>query len=201
MSTTTTISPAPVTDDDWKHAEALVTDYVKTTQQVTEPLQFRRFDATPLLLAAWWSNGQVRVLVYDGKIQEPRGIQDLPAYLTFLGEARIRALDTNFLSNLLMTFKASRPSDQTAGIPWSASPAYKELYPAITQTDGVVKYVVHYVQKDVPLPPGIHSGPPAPGGPANPQGPMTLQRWSLQLFPVVSDLAWKLEDRVERPRP
>lgn len=200
-------SAKPTTQADWTQAEALAIEYFKATQKVGVPITFRRFDATPYLLAGWWVKDGVKgggiVLVYDGKVQNPHGIADLPAYLTFLGDSRIHALDVEFLDNLLEVFKVARPTDDTAGIPWNASPAYKDLYPRISTNDGVVKYVVHYVERQPPLPPGLRGGPPAPGGGLpNPQGgPLVLQRWSLQLFPVVSPLAWKLEERVEKPRP
>ena len=66
--------------------------------------------------------------------------------------------------------------------------------------DGVLKYVVHVIDKGPvqthgpgePLPP--HLG----GMPGD--APLVLQRWSLQLFPVKHDLDWKLEGRVERSR-
>jgi hypothetical protein len=183
------------TEEDWKAAETLATEHLETTRNVSDPITFRRFVATPFLLGAWWSNGGATVLVFDGKVQEPRGIADLPAYLTFLGEARTRALDVEFLDNLLEVFKAARPADDSAGIPWTVSSSYPELHPTISQSSALVKYVGHYVERRPALPLGLRGGPPAPGG------PLVLQRWSLQLFPVVSSLEWKFEGRVEKPRP
>jgi len=196
-------SAKSATEEDWKAAETLAAAHIETTQRVSDPITFRRFAVTPFLLGAWWSNGGATVLVYDGKVRESRSIADLPAYLTFLGETRTRALDVEFLDNLLEVFKAARPTDESAGIPWRVSSSYKELYPTISQSNGLVKYVVHYVEQRPPLPPGLQGGPPAPGGGLpNPQcGPLVLQRWSLQLVPVVSSLEWKLEERVEKARP
>ena len=181
--------------DDWSQAEALARAYLKTEKNAVEPISFRWFENTPFLVAGWWpGNGGVRVLVYDGKVQTARGMAALPGYFEFLGADRLRALPVGSLDNVLYTFGVSAPDRSEVGPPWRKGVEdYQDLFPVITEHDGVLEYVVHYVEVDPPLPSGM-GGSKAPG-------PLVLQRWSLQLFPVRPDLDWEMQGKIERPNP
>jgi hypothetical protein len=179
--------------EDWSTAEALARDYLVHERGVSEEISFRRFEPTPFLLGAWWNGGGgARVLVYNRKVQTARGIAALPPYLSFLGEERVRTLSIEFLDTLLYTFGVSAPERPDVGAPWRRTSHYPDLFPVIADRDGVLAYVVHYVE--------VH--PPGPFGGSKPlDWPLVLQRWSLQLHPVRPGLDWQLEERVERPRP
>jgi hypothetical protein len=192
--------------EDWSKAETLALEYLKNEMKVSAPISFRRFEATPFLLAAWWDGGGTRVLVYGGKIHRERGAAALPGYFEFLGATRLRTLSVDLLDGMLQALGASRPTPPDVGAAWAASDHYRDLFPAVVDTDGILKYVVHFVQVQRPLPPEL-GGPPAPSGQPPPKGgrpgglTLVLQRWSLQLFPVKPALDWKLEGRVERATP
>jgi hypothetical protein len=182
-----------ITAEDWITAETIARTYLKAEQKAAEPISLRRFETTPFLFGARWSGGGARVLVYDGKVQTTHGAAALSPYFRFLGEARLRGLTVDLLDNLLMTLGIAAPEAHDVGAPWEGAAHYQDLFPAIVDKDGVVKYVVHYVEAEPP------SEGPGPGskGPA----PLVLQRWSLQLVPVLPAVDWKLEGRVERPQP
>lgn len=184
--------------EDWSTAESLAIEYLKTEMQVQRPISLRHFDQAPFLLAAWWEGGGAYVLVYGGKVHTTRGVAALPGFFAFLGAARLRAFSIDELDGVLHALGASRPTPPDVGAPWRDQDLYQDLFPRIVEQDGVLKYIVHYVQVALPLPPelgGPRTGSRAPGW------PMTLQKWSLQLFPPVKDLDWRLEGRVQRPAP
>lgn len=202
------------TPEDWSKAEALAGEHLKTDKHVSAPISFHRLHATPFLLKAWWAGADGKeaaehVLVYDGKIHRERGTAALPSYFEFLGAAHLRTLSIDDVDTLLVALGPYRPAAPDVGAPWRYQQAYEDLYPAILEKDGVLKYVVHYVEVMPPsLPVPGEPPPPFPGAPPPPPGggkpgdaPLVLQRWSLQLFPVVPNLDWKLEGRVERARP
>jgi hypothetical protein len=136
--------------------------------------------------------GGARVLVYGGRVQTARGIAALPPYLAFLGEERLRTLSIEFLDTLLNTLDASGPTSPGVGGAWRAGSHYPDLFPVIAERAGALEYVVHRIEV----------APPGPlAGSKPPNQPLVLQRWSLQLHPVRSDLDWKLEESIERPGP
>lgn len=99
------------TADDWPKAEALAAQYVKAEKHAVDPISFRRVEAAPFLLAAWWDGGGVYVLVYGGKVHTERGAAALPQFFEHLGEARLRALASNIdmLDSVLQSLEASQP--------------------------------------------------------------------------------------------
>lgn len=197
----------PVTAEDWSKAEALAIPYLKKEKNASEPISFLRFEAMPFLLGAWWEGGEGYALVYGDKIHTERGVAALPQFFEFLGEARLRALSVDLLDRMLGILGASKPAPSDVGGPWRHSEHYQDLFPTILDRDGVLTYVVHFIQVARPLPPELGGPPAPPGSPPPPRGgrpgglPLVLQRWSLQLFPVPPDLDWKLEGRVERANP
>ncbi len=185
-----------VTADDWSKAETIATPYLKKEKHAVEPIAFHRNDTMPFILGASWNGGDATVLVYDGKVQTARGMKALSAYFMFLGVDRLRKYSMDEMVGLLGVFEAGQPAH--VGDPWSDAAKYPELNPAIVDKDGVVKYVLHFIDKG-PAPTQVPGDPPLPrpgGRPAD--APLVLQRWSLQLFPVKNNLAWKFEGRVER---
>lgn len=175
--------------DDWSKAEALATAYLKTKKKAVEPIEVVRAELTPFLFAARWADGNGYVLVFDGKVQTERGLSILPSYFAFLGEKRLRALPVGKVRGLLEILDAD---PKGVGPLWEGGGGNKDLAPAIVDRDGVLKYVVHY--RD-PAPKGPLSGTKPPGS------LLYFTRLSLQLFPHVPDLAWKSEERIERPAP
>lgn len=198
------------TADDWPKAEALAAQYVKAEKHAVDPISFRRVEAAPFLLAAWWDGGGVYVLVYGGKVHTERGAAALPQFFEHLGEARLRALASNIdmLDSVLQSLEASQPVAPGISGVLRRVDHDQDLFPQLVDEDGVISYVVHcWETYGGPLPP-LGAPPPPPGGPPPPPGgsiafgtPMGLQRWSLQLYPVTPNLDWKREARVERPRP
>ncbi len=186
-----------VTADDWSKAETIATAYLKKEKHAVEPITFYRNDTMPFIVGVSWNGGDATVLVYNGKVQTARGMKALPAYFMFLGVDRLRKYTIDEMIGLLGVFEADQPAH--VGDPWSDAAKYPELNPAIVDKDGVVKYVVHFIDQG-PVQRHGPGEPPLPhlgGMPGD--APLVLQRWSLQLFPVKHDLAWKLEGRVERP--
>jgi hypothetical protein len=190
-----------VTAEDWSKAEALALQYLQTEQHPPEPISLRRFEATPFLFGAWWTGGGTHVLVYDGKVHPERGVAALPGYFQFLGPARLSAINLELLDGMLQALDASRPVRPDLGQMWRWVEDYKDLLPTLRDHDGTLAYVVHFVVVAAPLPPPL-GGPPGlmrrPGG-SRLSDKLVLQRWSLQLAPVVPDLDWKFEQRIERP--
>jgi hypothetical protein len=175
--------------EDWSKAETLAIDYLEKEKQASAPIQLHRFEIAPFLFAARWSDGQSYVLVFDDKVQTTRGMALLPAYFAFLGEARLRAIDVGTLGGLLQIFEAQL---QGFGAPLTSGNGFQDLFPAIVDSDGVLKYVVHHF---APTPTGIpHGGSRLPGQ-------IVIYRFTLQLFPVPHDLVWRHEAEIERPAP
>jgi hypothetical protein len=178
--------------DDWPKAEALASNFLKNERKAAEPLELHRVEQFPFLIAARWSDGEEYVLVFDGKVQTARGVAALPAYLTYLGEARLRALPVGTVAGLLEILGAAKPTKASVGRLWaSGTKSNEDLVPAVVDNAGTLKYVVHFVEASPSFPPGG----------SKPASNLVLERWSLQLFPVVSNLDWKKEATVERPMP
>lgn len=215
-----------VTAEDWAKAESLATEYVKREKNAKDPISFRRFEYAPFLVGCMWEGGEAAVLVYGDKIRPQRGPTALAPYFEFLGAARLRVLTPAQLDRILGLL-AAMPDLSRLGRPWRDNfAAYPDLYPAVIEKDGVIKYVVHYLAGSSPPlprtsspppggpPPGIPSpgalpppggrpmggGPPSGGGRVL-GGPLVFQRWTLQLHPPVPDLDWKVEETFERPDP
>lgn len=213
-----------MTAADWAKAEALATEYVKREKSAIDPVEFRRFEYAPFLLGSWWPGGEAFVLVYGDKIHPERGVAALPEFFAFLGAARLRVLAPDQLDRMLGILKADTP-EPMPGAQWRSNfAAYEELYPAVVETDETIKYVMHYLQ-GAPAPIPRASSPPPPGGRSPPPGgrppgggpprggappaaggrpggqSLNLQRWSLQLYPPLPDVRWKMEGAFERPGP
>lgn len=214
----------PITAEGWAKAEALASEYVKREKSAKDPVSLQRYDYAPYLVAAFWQGGEAFVLVYGDTIHTERGAAALPPYFEFLGPSRLRALTPSQLDRLLGIIGVSIPNVSQLGRPWKDSfKDYPDLYPAVVENDGVIKYVLHYLGGSAPpIPPrggpppgapprgapplgGPPPGAPPPGGSAPSggapviTGKLTFQRWSLQLYPPIAD--WKLEETFERPDP
>lgn len=203
----------PVTAQDWAKAEALAIEYVKRESNALDPISFRRFEYAPFLLGSWWTGGEAYVLVYGGQVHAERGVAALPGYFASLGAARLRVLTPDQLDRMLGILGADTP-EVMPGAQWrNHFPYYEDLYPAVVENDGVIKYVIHYVQgAPAPLPRGggpAPGGPPPGGRPPGPSpgggrvigGPLRLQHWSLQLSPPDPNVRWMHEESFERPDP
>jgi hypothetical protein len=153
----------------------------------------------PFILGASWTGGEATVVVYDGKVQIARGVEALPTYFTFLGLERLRRYSIDEMVGLLSLFGAGQPTTSNVGDAWSDGAKYPELNPAIVDVGGVVKYVVHFIDRGPVQTHGPGEPPPPHIGGMPGDAPLVLQRWSLQLFPAMHDLDWKREGRVERP--
>ena len=176
------------TADDWTKAEALARDYLKREKAATDPLEIYRFEIAPFLFGARWSEGDAFVVVFDGRIQTARGVALFQSWFAAMGEARIRGIPPSTVGGLFQNFDAL---PRGIGAIWSSGHTDQDLFPAIVEDRGVLKYVMHCLDS---APTGLISGSKA-------WGTFALTRWSLQLFPVVADLEWKREDRIERPTP
>lgn len=217
----------PITAEGWAKAEALASEYVKREKNPKGQVSVQRYDYAPYLVATWWEGGEAFVLVYGDTIHPERGATALPPYFEFLGPSRLRALKPSQLDRLLGILEVVIPNLSQRGRPWKDNfKDYPDLYPAVVEKDGVIKYVMHYLGGSAPMvpprgapPPGappqgsrppVGSPPPPPGGsppvggaPSGGApvitGNLTFQRWSLQLYPPIGQ--WELEETFERPDP
>lgn len=198
----------PVTAEDWAKAAARAREYVKREKNAKEPVSFVPYEYAPLLIGAWWEGGEAYVLMYRDEVHPERGPEALPPYLEFLGPARLRALTPSQIDRLLGIIEVFIPGVSQLGRPWTDSfKHYPDLYPAVVEKDGVIKYVMHYLGgSGAPFPPrrGLSSGGPpvgtAPSGGARfNTGRLAFERWSIQLHPPAA--AWKFEETFERPDP
>lgn len=202
-----------MTEEEWATAEALAVAYVRAERAAVDPISFRRYEYAPGLVAVWWPGGEAYVLVYDGTIHHERGSEAVAAYCRFLGPERLRRLAPTQLDRLLGILDAPGPDPAQFTNCWREQfQHYEDLHPAVVESAGVIKYVLHYIGGAFrPLPPAgapRMGGPPpggrppggsAPvGGGAIIGGPLRFQRWSIQLYPPVPDVSWQLEESFER---
>lgn len=205
--------------EDWAKAEALASEYVKRAHDPKHPVSFARYEYAPFLIAAWWEGGEALVLIYGDEIHPERGPEALLKYLEFLGPVPIRALTPSQVDRLLGILDVTIPDVSQRGRPWQDNfKDYPDLYPAVVEHDGVIKYVMHHLAgSGAPFPPRkapSHGGPPLGGSPpfggppvgAAPSGGgrvitgvLAFERWSIQLHPPTA--TWKFEGSFERPDP
>lgn len=178
--------------DEWARAQAVALAHLQQTQHVTAEISFAPYWHAPFLFGAWWTGGEAFVLVLDGAVQTARGLPALPPFFAALGVDRLRAMTPGHLARIIGALDAELCLPGREG-PWDHASKFPELNHVLREQDGVLAYVAHYLCRPLPLP-----GPP--GGSIAPGTPLHFARHSLQLHPVVPDLAWKHEGSVERPR-
>jgi hypothetical protein len=193
----------PVTAEDWAKAEALASEYVRRETSAKAPVSFTRYEYAPFLIAAWWEGGETFVLIYDDEIHTERGPEALPPFLAFLGPARLRAFKPSQIDRLLGILDVRIPNVSQLGRPWLENfKDYPDVYPAVVEQDGVIKYVMHYLGGSGPILPRA-GGPSVGAGPSGGgrfhTGWLDFERWSFQLHPPTA--AWRLEETFERPDP
>lgn len=186
-------------NEEWGRAQAIALGYLKTDKLVAAAISVRWYEWAPFLFSCWWDGGQARVLVYDGVVHPERGVAALPGFFASLGEARLRAMTVGQLDGLLQGLEAGVGHPAKPRAVWDRTGKHEELYPVLRDEDGVLSYVGHYIVPYEPFVPPPTSGPRPPfGGSRAPGWQVVFEKWSLQLWPVVPDLAWKLEAKVER---